>query len=342
LEIIDPLQYPNWDDLLISTRTYSFFHSSAWARVLAESYHYEPLYLSSRDSSRFRALIPLMEVKSVFTGRRGICLPFSDFCEPIIDGSIPGEEIIQEIIGLGKARGWRFVELRGGKDLLGNAVPSSRYFGHVLDLGRSEAELRCGCRRGTKSSIRKAESNGVQVEISHSRESLKEFLRLNAMTRQRHGLPPQPSCFFEKIYDHIIAKGSGFINLATYQGKRIAGAICFHFGARGLYKYGASDMRYQHLRANNLVIWEAIRWYRQNRFECLCFGRTEPENGGLRQFKRGWGTRETEVNYYRYDLRREAFVAGHSRTTGLQNKILRRIPIHVLGRVGTILYRHAG
>ena len=32
----------------------------------------------------WRHLIPLMEIRSSFTGRRGVCLPFSDSCEPLI------------------------------------------------------------------------------------------------------------------------------------------------------------------------------------------------------------------------------------------------------------------
>jgi len=44
--------------------------------------------------------------------------------------------------------------------------------------------------------------------------------------------------------------------LASLNGKNIAGVICFHFGDRVIYKYGASDKDYQHLRVNNLVMWK--------------------------------------------------------------------------------------
>jgi hypothetical protein len=47
MEIIDPTNFPNWDELLLSTPGYSFFHSSAWARVLKDSYGYTPWYFAS-------------------------------------------------------------------------------------------------------------------------------------------------------------------------------------------------------------------------------------------------------------------------------------------------------
>jgi lipid II:glycine glycyltransferase (peptidoglycan interpeptide bridge formation enzyme) len=162
------------------------------------------------------------------------------------------------------------------------------------------------------------------------------------MTRKQHGLPPQPFNFFKKIYNRIISKGFGFVILASINKKNIAGAMYFHFGGRALYKYGASDHQYQHLRANNLVMWEAIKWYSRNGFKSLCFGRTEPENQGLIQFKSGWGTTERQISYYRFDFKKEAFINRQARVTGFQNRIFRNMPIPLLKMVGSILYKHVG
>jgi hypothetical protein len=46
------------------------------------------------------------------------------------------------------------------------------------------------------------------------------------------------------------------------------------------------------LRANNLVMWEAIRWFSRNQFRSLHFGRTDQVQEGLMQFKRGWGAED--------------------------------------------------
>jgi lipid II:glycine glycyltransferase (peptidoglycan interpeptide bridge formation enzyme) len=130
--------------------------------------------------------------------------------------------------------------------------------------------------------------------------------------------------------------------LASFHDKPIAGGVYFHFGEKAVYKYGASDLNYQNLRANNLVMWEAIKWYSSNGYKSLCFGRTEPENRGLIQFKSGWGTTEQPINYYRYDLKKGSFVSGSSKVTGSHNKIFRNMPLPILKKVGSILYKHAG
>ena len=183
---------------------------------------------------------------------------------------------------------------------------------------------------------------GVEVKIDRSLESVKEFYRLNCMTRKEHGLPPQPFHFFKKIYDHVISKNLGMVVLASLDQENIAGAIYFHFGEKAVFKYGASDKKFQHLRANNLVMWKAIQWYSQNGYKNLCFGRTERKNQGLIQFKSGWGTTEQQINYYRYDLEKGSFVRGSSKVTGFHNKVFRNIPIPILKKIGALLYRHVG
>ena len=70
IEIINPLNYPGWDELLLTNKNSSFFHTSFWARVLSESYGYEPLYFTAVDNKKLSVLIPLMAVKSFLTGKR--------------------------------------------------------------------------------------------------------------------------------------------------------------------------------------------------------------------------------------------------------------------------------
>ena len=82
---------------------------------------------------------------------------------------------------------------------------------------------------------------------SLSAQSIKEFYRMNCLTRRRHGLPPQPVSFFENIHNYIIKQNMGIVVLASYRKKVISGAIYFHFGKKAFYKYGASNLNYQNL-----------------------------------------------------------------------------------------------
>src|SRR5262249_14436120 len=137
--------------------------------------------------------------------------------------------------------------------------PATVFYGHTIELpGDDEVmfgRLHSAVRRG----IRKAQSEGLRVEFGTSEGALKEFFYLHCLTRRRQGLPPQPFRFFENIRRHIFSTGQGFIATARLGKKPLAALVFLHSSAEAIYKFGASDFAYQRLRANNLVMWEAIR-----------------------------------------------------------------------------------
>jgi hypothetical protein len=341
-QIIDPTKYPDWDELLLRTPGASFFHSSAWARVLSESYGYTPLYFTVIENGKLRALVPMMEVNSILTGKRGVSLPFTDYCEPIVDERIQFQDLLDHIIDYGKKRGWKYLELRGGKDKLPNASNSECYLGNNLDISRKEDEIFSSFRDSTRRNIKKAKNQGVEVKISRDSAGDSEFYRLNCMTRKEHGLPPQPYLFFRKVNEHIISRGLGFVALASRNRQNIAGSVFFHLGEKAIYKYGASDKRYQELRANNLVMWEGIRWFCNNGYKNFCFGRTEMENEGLRQFKNGWGSEEHQIRYFKYSLAKEAFIPDKTKGAPLYTSFFHQLPMPALNIIGSWFYRHMG
>ena len=120
----------------------------------------------------------------------------------------------------------------------------------------------------------------------------------------------------------------------------VAGAVFFHFGKTAIYKFGASHKAFQHLRANNLVMWEAIKWHARRGLGMLDFGRTSLENEGLRRFKLGWGTQERLIDYFRYDQRKAGFVTARDESAGWHNRIFRMLPVPLSRLIGATFYRH--
>jgi hypothetical protein len=340
--IIDPMGFPRWNESLRSLPGCSFFYTSSWAETLHRSYGYRPFYFTTGGGEAFSALLPFMDISSALTGKRGVCLPFTDYCEPLVSDTAQFQEFFDAAVALGKKRRWRYMEFRGGEAFFNKTEPSEWHYGHTLDLTAGPQKIFAGLRDSNRRNIRKAEKEHIDVGVSISPDAVKAFCRLNAITRRDHGLPPQPRRFFQSVYDHVLSKDMGFIVLASNRGTPIAANVYFYLGDQVLYKYGASDRAFQHLRANNLIMWEAIKWACDRGCKSLCFGRTEPDNEGLRQFKAGWGARERLIKYYRFDLRKDAFIKTPEIVSPLSGKIFRKLPIPVLKMLGSILYRHMG
>jgi hypothetical protein len=342
LRLVDPLAAPDWDECLANFPEATFFHTVAWARVLNGSYGYRPFYITMNRGNRMTSALPLMEIDSWLTGKRGVSLPFTDECGPlgVYDDQNSFSQLFQSAKIHGKKRQWKYLECRGGRELLGKTPASTSYFAHRLSLQKDEKALFSGVDSSVRRAVRKAEQNKLVIEFSRSLDSMRTFYGLFCKTRQRHGVPPQPFSFFANIQRHVLEKNLGWVVLARHEGNPVAGAVFFHFGKSVLYKFGASDEKHQNLRANNLVMWEAIRRYAQEGFTSLDFGRTSKSNEGLRRFKLSWGAEERVIEYFRHDLRKNRFVQNPDNNGGGLHSAYKFMPILFSRVIGFLLYKH--
>ncbi len=340
LHVIDPRSDDAYDTWVGSRRASTVFHSSAWARLLAESYRFRPAYLLLNRAWEVAACLPLMEVDSLITGRRGVSLCFSDSCGAVADGQEEFQALLQAALAHGRKRKWRYLEFRGERFLEGE-VASSCFVNHTLALCRDTDEMLARVRKSTARGIRKALKEGVRVQFHQDLEGVLTYYKLHCLTRKRQGVPPQPRSYFVNLHRHLIGRGLGFAVLAYHAGIAVAGAICLHYGSNAIYKYGASDERYQSLRANNLLFWEMITRCAQSGFDSLSLGRTDPDNSGLIHFKDGWGGVRSELRYHRYDLRAGGF-CGPGAEGWNYSALLKKLPGGMLRALGELGYRHMG
>lgn len=340
MRVLDPLREPAWDHVIALHRDGTCFHTTAWARVLHQTYKHQPFYLQFFHNRRLVALVPLMEICSPFTGRRGVCLPFSDLCEPLFFEPDVSGFVRDRLLSFTQQRRWHHLEIRGSRSFQLAPEPASRFYGHTLELSSDCTQMLGRFSSSVRRAIRKAERSEVTATAARNRQAVGDFYQLHVETRRRHGLPPQSASFFRNIYEHIIKPGIGFIVLAQRGSRTIAAAIFFRFGNNAIYKYGASDKTFQEFRANNLVMWHGIRFLVRIGVKKLHFGRTECENDGLRRFKLSWGTQEETINYYRVDPSgRQCFPRARG-DSGFHRKVFGRLPL-VFNRVaGSIIYPH--
>ena len=339
IQRINPIVYANWNALIAPQPKHSFFHTAEWANVLAETYGYTPVYFAAGETS-LRSILPLIEVDSWLTGRRGIGLPFTDDCEPLCADASTFQKLFTSAVEFGKIRDWKYIECRGGRELFGEVPASLLFYGHGLDLTAGEDELFSRLESSVRRAIRKSEKIGVTVEVLQNREAVQVFYSLQCQTRKKHGLPPQPFRFFLNIHKHILSQNMGMVVVARHHGRPVAASIYVNFGDRAIFKYGASDETFQDLRGSNLVMWTAIKEYVRRGASHLDLGRASMGNEGLRKFKLGWGAEERKIEYVKFDLRKNEFVTGVDEASGWHTQIFRRMPVFLSRAVGAVLYKH--
>ena len=196
VNVVDPTCDADWDELVASHPESSFFHSAAWSKVLCQTYRHKPASLLLSKDAEPVALVPLLEINSSFTGRRGICLPFTDFCDPLLFRECDPGVVPKLIHELARSRSWTQFEMRGRDSLGFRTTPSVTFYGHKLDLRSGAKSLLSGFADSVRRAIRKASLANLDLQIGNTQQAMRDFYRIHARTRRRHGLPPAANFLF--------------------------------------------------------------------------------------------------------------------------------------------------
>ncbi|HEY3862897.1 MAG TPA: GNAT family N-acetyltransferase [Verrucomicrobiae bacterium] len=337
---VDPLGSSDWDAQVGAHPKSTVFHGSGWARVLRDTYGHRPCYFTRFEAGKLTSLLPVMEVSSWLAGRRGVSLPFTDACAALRPPGGNAGELYQRAMECGRKRRWKTLECRGASAAWEGSRASMSFYTHTIDVEAGPEKMFQGLEGAARRGVRKAEKSGVKIDFDTGEESMRTFFKLHCGTRRRHGLPPQPLRFFLNIQRHLLSLGSGFIASARLESRPLAAAVFLHDKRQALYKFGASDETFQHLRPNNLLMWASMKRCAEQGFGALNLGRTSLSNQGLRRFKLGLGAREERIDYSKYDFSTKQFVLDADKAEGWYNRVFARLPVPALRLLGGLLYPH--
>ncbi len=337
---IDPGADSRWVSFIDAHEEATIFHHPLWMLVLQDTYGYRQRSLGVLCDDKLTGILPLLEIRSWLTGKRGVCLPFSDACGPLLQDEGAMDQLLSASARLAQEQRWRYLEIRRCLPLP-SVGASSSYKWHVIPLPDDSGKAFHAIKRTHVQHIARAERDGIVVERRQDKAALQEFIRLNALTRKKHGVPPQPDKFFFSLHQRLLSAGHGFISLALLKDRVIAASLFLHYKRCLHYKYSASDESYLEHSPNHLIVWDAIRWACAQGFSELDFGRSDADNEGLLRYKRAWGAVESDISYHH-------LADAGPRTTGLTSgalehvkPILRRMPVPALKFIGRMLYEHA-
>jgi hypothetical protein len=313
---------------------------------LKRTYRYEPLaFTTAATAEELRTALVGCEIRSWLTGSRLVSLPFSDHCDVLTDDVNHLDALLSRLDAECSTRHWKYIELRPAE----GAIPgvsgykiTGRFILHRLDV-RAEIDVLFGRlhKSTTQRKIRRAEREGVEYREGCSGELLREFYRLLVLTRQRHGLPPQPFAWFHNLAACLGEKMK--VRIASYRGQAIAAMVTLRHGATLTYKYGASDAAWHQLGGVHLLFWNAIQDAHDLGCVTLDLGRTDVDDDGLATFKERWGAVGVPLCYWRFETGAPGTTtSARDWLAGFGAQTARRVPARVRTAAGRVLYRHFG
>lgn len=331
-----PIGDPHWREFTTSHPSASPFHLPAWAALIADCYRFEAFALVLReDDGGILAGLPAVSVRSPLGRVRWVSLPYSDSCPLLARPGVALDDVVGALKGHVLANRVRELEVRADLPPADGLFPVEVGHNYALDLPQDPAGLHPseGHRRNRNRAVRR----GIQVARGDTAEDVAAFYRLHALTRRRQGVPVQPRRFFDLIGDRLLARGHGFVAVATLDDDVVAGVLCLTHNGTVTAKYRASDPARQDTGAGFLVDWEIMSAACVDGYHTLDLGRTDIGADGQRRYKSGWGAVETPLVYTHVSDRAPG--ASHLRVGGLSRRIIRASPLWVGRAMGEVLYR---
>lgn len=165
-----------------------------------------------------------------------------------------------------------------------------------IDLTKSEDELLASFHSKTRYNIRLAKKKGVQVVEDNSKKAFEKYIKLTRETVKRQGFYSHTENYHRLMWKHLhhtpITKHQPPIArllTARYKREIITTWIVFVWKDTLYYPYGAwsGKTKYKPLMANNLIMWEAIRYGKNLGLKTFDLWGREPGKGFTR-FKEGY------------------------------------------------------
>lgn len=176
------------------------------------------------------------------------------------------------------------------------AVPGKRFFTPTtfwIDLTKSEDELLTSFSGKTRYNIRLAERKGVKVTEDNSDAAFERYLELTRETTRRQAFFAHTEKYHKLMWKNLKDAGIAHLLTATYGGKIITTWILFTWRKFLYYPYGASTEEHKEVMANNLMMWEAVKFGKRLGLSTFdLWGREEGK--GFTKFKEGYNPKVVE------------------------------------------------
>jgi CelD/BcsL family acetyltransferase involved in cellulose biosynthesis len=318
----------------------SLFSSPPWIEALARTYGFRISASASGRNGTVENAILFSRVTDL-RGDRIVCLPFSDYCDPLVEDGGRWNELVEPILSFGLPTTFRCLRHEHAvNDPRLTKVGQAMW--HGVDLTRTEEELWAGLSGSARQNIRKALRGGVGVREARSLEAVEVFHRMHRHLRKsKYRLLAQPFSLFRNLYE-LFAPGDRLtVLLAEVDGAPVAGILFLEWAGTLYYKFNASvDPT---LCPNDLLAWEGIRLGRRRGLSRLDFGLSDTAQPGLIRYKRKYATEERPITLLRWQPPGHADARGEQagRTLGRITELLTapEVPDDITGAAGDELYR---
>jgi FemAB-related protein (PEP-CTERM system-associated) len=329
---------PAWDGFVRGHPEGTFFHLSAWQRVLGRAFGHRAHYLLAERGGRICGVLPLAEVKSLLFGHTLVSTPFCVYGGIVAEDDAAVAALREHACALARELGVDQLELRSRRRMNPDWPAKDLYvtFRKAIQP-ESEANM-LAIPRKQRAMVRKGIERGLRSEMD---QGVERIYALYSESLRNLGTP-----VFSRRYLEILREEFGKdCEVLTVIGKNgpVASVLSFLFRDEVLPYYGGGSAAARAVAGNDFMYWEVMERARQHGSRLFDYGRSKRGSGSF-DFKKNWGF-EAEPLYYEYYLVRAKELPNLSPTNPRYEAMIRlwrRLPLAVTRLVGPAIAKYLG
>jgi len=161
----------------------------------------------------------------------------------------------------------------------------------VVDLERSESEIRTGLHQKWRNCLNRSEKNHLNIIKGTDTTIFQKFNKLYMELRERKNFDVdlEPD-FYEKVQQELENTEKFVVHVAEFEGKPVAAHVGSYLGDTAVYLLGASNIKGNDMNASYLLQWHVMNYAKEKGCRWYDLGGIDPDNNpDVFRFKKRMG-----------------------------------------------------
>lgn len=295
IKLLEPAQSQRWDNYVMAAADASFFHLSAWEKVINQAFGHDTYYYYAEQDGEITGILPLTHINSLLFGNSLVSNAFCVYGGIIASNDEAFAALQTQAQQLARTLGVDSLELRNREQRHPDWPHKELYVTFRKELDPDIEKNMNAIPRKQRAMVRSGIKAGL---VSVVDEHVERFYRAYSESVRNLGTPVFPKKYFQILKD-AFGENCEILTI-EHEGKLVASVMSFYFKEEVLPYYGGGTDAARDIKGNDFMYWEVMRRAVEKGCRIFDYGRSKVGTGSYR-FKKHWGF-EPEPLFYEVDL----------------------------------------
>jgi FemAB-related protein (PEP-CTERM system-associated) len=295
IKLLEPIDHQRWDQFVEASDTATFFHLSAWQRVIQQAFSHKTYYVYAEQEGEISGILPLVHVKSLLFGNTLISNAFCVYGGIVASNDQAFQELQNYAQKLARELGVDCLEMRNRQQQHPDWPHKQLYVTFRKELDSDHEKNMSAIPRKQRAMVRAGIKAGLTGVVD---TNIDRFYQAYSVSVRNLGTPVFPKHYFQ-LLKQVFADDCEILTI-EHEGRLVASVMSFYFKDEVLPYYGGGTDLARDLKGNDFMYWEVMHRAVDKGCKVFDFGRSKEGTGSYR-FKKHWGF-EPEPLFYEIDL----------------------------------------